>query len=282
VAINLTKEQAIKAVNLSKVSLQKIVDNKAIPTNMRVCVFLDRSGSMRERYEQNVVLEVLRRTLPLALLFDDNEKIDFGYFHNEAKWLVDVDMNNFYDYQKNYIDRIMYGGTCYHKIFELVYDRYVLSEPSHIPVYLLIITDGDTENKIETTKWIMQLSYYNIFIKFLCIPTYGDGFEYLEKLDNLKPQYRFVDNVDSKVIIDLSNTTNDKLNNDLIDELDVWMEAFNGTPKKECPDVLRVPDLMHGGHEEYSTQFISTYQSRGNGAVKKGFFTNVMNKLKGN
>ncbi len=61
----------------------------------RVALVLDISRSMTDRYRDGTVQEIVNRTLPLAVQFDDDGELDFWYYGNRCVRKPSVNMQNY-------------------------------------------------------------------------------------------------------------------------------------------------------------------------------------------
>ena len=99
-AINLTKEEAMKKIDLRKKELITICEEKGsvLTQKARVAVVMDYSGSMRQMFRDGTVQNVLERLLPIAMQFDDNGEMEVWLFENGYRRMPAMTLNNFYGY----------------------------------------------------------------------------------------------------------------------------------------------------------------------------------------
>jgi len=206
-------------INLEKsvINLEKSIQKAGIDLEKRKCnvVFcIDNSGSMYELYRNKIVQKVTERIFPVAMKFDDDQRLEFYTFDHEYKKYPDVTINNL----DNYIDNNRIkdsGGTEYANPM-----RQILIEKSNdlLPTMVIFITDGDSSDKIETEKLIIEASKYPIFFKFIGIG--GARFDFLEKLDDLDGRY--VDNANFIKINNIDSVSDEELYDMILVEFDDW------------------------------------------------------------
>jgi hypothetical protein len=236
-SIKLSKEEAVSKINLRKDTIKVVlskngIDHKKI--KLRVCLVLDKTGSIEELYNDFTITNILQRILPVGLRFDDNEQIDVRIFDTGFKRLPSITMDNFYTYVEDEIMKYGWGGTNYEPVLNDLYQQYVIEEPSDIPTYVIFITDGETCNKDKCEIAVKRLSYKNIFIQFFGLKTSSnEKFEFLQKLN--KMEGRFVDNANFQEIVDINVLTDEDLYNMMFLEYPEWEQAFNSKPKEEPP-----------------------------------------------
>lgn len=220
--LNLSKEEAIKTLNLRKSNLNTLCLKKKELSNViaRVCVVMDYSYSMEGLYDRGVVQTLFERLLPIAIKFDDNGELESWIFSNSFERLESITEDNFYGYVNREIRRYRMGGTEYTPVMRDVVKKYVKEEPSNVPTYVIFITDGDNSDKKETDKVIIESSKNNIFWQFVGI---GDNnFNYLMKLDEMDGRY--VDNANFFKCNNINKVSDNELYEKLLAEFPEWIE----------------------------------------------------------
>ena len=56
---------------------------------------MDISGSMSQRFKNGTVQEIVNKTLPLAVQFDDDGELDFWYYGTTARRMKSVNLDNY-------------------------------------------------------------------------------------------------------------------------------------------------------------------------------------------
>lgn len=216
-SVNLEKRVAAAApqlVNLVKsagVSLAKVGLEQH---RAKVCLVLDISASMGSLYRKGLVQRFAERILALGCRFDDDGEIDVFLFGSKVHQPAPMGLGNWSDYVKGMIDEHpLEGGTRYGAAMEAV--RRFYFPPTHgrertatfkapLPVYVMFLTDGATQDEQLTEQQLRLASREAIFWQFMGIgkSTKGKGgffsnlfssdFSFLEKLDDLGG--RLVDN----------------------------------------------------------------------------------------
>lgn len=190
--LNLMKERAEIVQSLC---LRKGIDFKS-----RVAFYVDRSGSMNSRYDRGEVQDTFERLFPIAMQFDDNQSIDLLAFSNGIWELGEVTLNDFHGVIDERFKKCSYGGTNYAPFIRAAIKNY--STPGD-PAYIIIIVDGDCQDKPEARKAIIEASEFGIFFQFVGIG--NDNMSFLEELDTLPG--RKIDNANFFQIEDLSKET---------------------------------------------------------------------------
>ena len=74
------EQGAPKLVSLAKPLTVELEKRNLLDCVARVALVLDISGSMSKRYKNGTVQEIVNKTLPLAVQFDDDGQLDFWYY----------------------------------------------------------------------------------------------------------------------------------------------------------------------------------------------------------
>lgn len=224
--VNLSKEDTIKKVTLAKDEIHSIRLTKKPLINQTIygTLVLDFSGSMEKMYKNGTVQEVIEKSLPIAMEFDDNGEMEVWLFDDYFYRLPNISLDNVYDYvNKNIMNKYRMGGTCYAPVMKDIVRQYNKKTTNgwfrkaspKFPAYILFITDGDNTDKTETDLIIKESSKYPIFWQFVGLGC--GGFKYLEKLDDMFGRY--VDNADFFAVESIDYITYDKL----FDEFPNWL-----------------------------------------------------------
>lgn len=219
--INLKK--SVISLDKSLISLEKKSGINFDGHKAKVAVVMDYSGSMSRLYKNGEVQRTLNRLMPLALRFDDNGELDVWIFDDNYHRLESMDLNNFESYVNEEIIRKGYrmGCTSYAPVLQDVLRKYFVEDAatSHIPTFVVFITDGSNDDKRATNEIIKESSYKNIFIQFVGIG--NERFEYLERLDDLTG--RPVDNTGFIKVQDMARVDDEQLFNMLLDQYPDWL-----------------------------------------------------------
>ncbi|ADV67807.1 VWA domain-containing protein [Deinococcus maricopensis] len=218
--------QLVSLVKAAEVSLKKrgLDEHTA-----RVALVLDISGSMGTLYRHGVVQRVAEKALALASRFDDDGRLDVFLFGEHAHDVGEIGIPDI----TGAVDRVMRrhaleGGTQYGRAMQAV-RRHYLGEHKHrrapvqqaLPVYVLFVTDGETQGRDLAEEQLRDASHEPLFWKFIGV---GDErFAFLQKLDDLRG--RFVDNADFVAIRDVDRLSDAEFYERLLQEYDGWLSA---------------------------------------------------------
>lgn len=187
-----------------------------------VILVLDKSGSMSSMYQNGKVQELLERILPLGLGFDDDGEVDFYIFHNQAfRHKTPITRQTISNITSEVIRMYDYQGTSYAPPIKMILDQWVGAEtkggffskagrPSKTftqPLYVIYVTDGQNDDKVNTEEILREASKYPIFFQFVGLGS--DSFTFLQKLDNLTG--REMDNAGFFQANDISRMTDEDL-----------------------------------------------------------------------
>lgn len=223
------------AVDLTKVrqdapSLAKFADKVGIELSKRdlsgiraqVVALLDRSGSMRHDYTNGNVEQLLTRALGFALQVDADGKIPVIPFDDQVYPEVEVTQANFATIVPSTLNTAYMGSTNLAGALERVKG---MAERSDLPLYVLVLTDGNPDSKADATRVVCELASYAAFIKILALREVP----YLQELDDLDSSKRLVDNVDAKPEsgsgVSLLSCSDMEFAAAMVDEWDSWFAA---------------------------------------------------------
>ena len=220
--ISLEKKLATGAPQL--VSLAKPIMNELERCGLsdeiaRVALVLDISGSMTGRYRNGTVQEIVNKTLPLAVQFDDDGALDFWYYGTTCRKMEDVTMRNYQsavpaDWNK--LMRTLGGCNNEPAVMQEIIDEY---RRSRVPAYVLFVTDGGVGNTSKIKKLLTEASHFPIFWQFVGVG--GSGYGVLEQLDNMRG--RFVDNANFFALDDFKTVPDAELYRRLLSEFPMWL-----------------------------------------------------------
>ena len=201
-------------VELKKKNLETLV--------ARVGLVMDISGSMTARFKNGTVQEIVNKTLPLAVQFDDDGELDCWYYGTTARRMDSVNLENYTKaVPKEWKQLMLELGGCNNEpvVLRMVLDTY---RDTKLPVYVLFITDGGVSKKSEIQKIITEASKLPIFWQFVGVG--GSGYGILEKLDSMKGRY--VDNAGFFALDDFKKVSNEELYARLLEEFPKWLKAI--------------------------------------------------------
>ena len=199
-------------VELKKKNLETLV--------ARVGLVMDISGSMTARFKNGTVQEIVNKTLPLAVQFDDDGELDCWYYGTTARRMDSVNLENYTKaVPKEWKQLMLELGGCNNEpvVLRMVLDTY---RDTQLPVYVLFITDGGVSKKSEIQKIITEASKLPIFWQFVGVG--GSGYGILEKLDSMKGRY--VDNAGFFALDDFKKVSNEELYARLLEEFPKWLK----------------------------------------------------------
>lgn len=217
------QEKKISGINIKKKAATIVLEKKKLTgVSARVGVVLDISGSMRKLYNEGVVQDVVERVLAVASQFDDDGELDVWVYDNEFSRLPAATEATFMGYvEKNILSNSgvhKFGRNDEPKVMEDVIRKYTKQDPSGEPVFLVFINDGGCKPGIK--KFIVESSSQPIFWQFVGI---GDSnFDVLRKLDTMEG--RVVDNANFFHLDDISQVSDEKLYDQLLNEFPMWLK----------------------------------------------------------
>lgn len=215
------EKEAPQLVSLAKplkVSLEK---HKLTETIARVALVLDISGSMSGRYSDGTVQEIVNRTVPLAVQFDDDGALDLWYYGIRPERRPSVTTENYKSAVPQDWNRLMKSlgyGNHEPAVMKLVIDEY---KGSKLPAYVIFITDGGVGSEKDIKKMLIDSSTEPIFWQFVGVG--GSGYGVLERLDNMSGRY--VDNANFFALDDFRRLDPTDLYARMLAEFPEWLKA---------------------------------------------------------
>jgi vWA found in TerF C terminus len=233
------------AVDLTKVreqhpDLAKRADKAGISLSKRnlagvraqACLYLDHSGSMRPDYRSGAVQTIVERALGFALQIDVDGTVPVTPYDGKLWPTVDVTVDNY----QGVVDRELWhrgkmGGTLMAPPFQHLLDE---AKRTQLPLFAIIVGDGSPDDRTATTKLVIELADYPVFIKFLSVRPV----DYLKDLDDLEQKSgrsligrskRKVDNVDAQDMPDPAGLSDLAFADKMVEEWDTWIAAATST-----------------------------------------------------
>lgn len=213
-------EKAPYLVSLVKPLVFELKKKNLETTVARVGLVLDISGSMSQRFKNGTVQEIVNKTLPLAVQFDDDGELDFWYYGTTARRMKSVNLDNYMEAVPADWKRLMMelgGRNNEPTVLKMVVDAY---KNTKIPAYVLFITDGGVNHRKEIQNIITEASHLPIFWQFVGVG--GQNYGILEKLDTMTGRY--VDNAGFFALDDFKKVSNEELYARLLEEFPKWLE----------------------------------------------------------
>lgn len=213
------QQHAPQLVSLAKPLQLEIEKRNLQDCIARVALVLDISGSMSHQYADGTVQQIVNKTLPLAVQFDDDGELDFWYYGSTYKKMPSVTMKNYtsavpHSWQK--LMRSLGYGNNEPRVMTNILDTYQYSE---LPVYVLFITDGGVGNSSAIKNILITASQKPIFWQFVGVS--GHGYGILENLDHMTGRY--VDNANFFALDDFNYVSNEDLYHRLLNEFPQWL-----------------------------------------------------------
>lgn len=223
----------VSLVKQARVSLEKtsLREHRA-----KVALCLDISGSMLLLYKSGQVQAFAERILALACLFDDDGSIDVFLFGAVAHDVGAMSLDNFHGFIANMLQKYpLESRTQYGKAIEMIRRFYfpevatrmsnsqLLSKTptqSDLPVYVMFVTDGSTDDKEFSQRQIRMASYEPIFWQFMTIG--GGQFEFLQQIDTMTDRY--IDNASFFNVTEPKQLPDGELYGRLVQEYPNWVE----------------------------------------------------------
>ena len=215
-------EKAPHLVSLVKPLVFELKKKNLETTVARVGLVLDISGSMSQRFKNGTVQEIVNKTLPLAVQFDDDGELDFWYYGTTARRMKSVNLDNYTEAVPADWKRLMMelgGRNNEPTVLKMVVDAY---KNTKIPAYVLFITDGGVNHRKEIQNIITEASHLPIFWQFVGVG--GQNYGILEKLNTMTGRY--VDNAGFFALDDFKKVSNEELYARLLEEFPKWLEEI--------------------------------------------------------
>ena len=236
--------QAPKLISLVKPLKVELKKRNLDTVIARVALVLDISGSMSERYSNGTVQEIINKTVPLAVQFDDDGTFDFWYYGSKCSRRPGVNMYNYEravpDYWSDLMRDLGYGNN-EPEVMREVIEEY---KKSSLPAYVIFISDGGVSKADQIKQLIIESSQMPIFWQFVGVGGVSKkdkpkqekkGFfsslfsimecDYgiFEEIDELPGRY--VDNASFFAMDDFKTVPNDELYSRLLNEFPQWLQA---------------------------------------------------------
>ena len=215
------EREAPQLVSLAKPLRVELEKRNLLDCVARVALVLDISGSMTQRYKNGTVQEIVNKTLPLAVQFDDDGELDFWYYGTTPKRMPSVNLRNYGQAVPEDWRRLMRevgGQNNEPKVRRLIIDEYQFSR---VPAYVLFITDGGVCSESKIKKLLTEASRFPIFWQFVGVGGSNSGYGVLDRLDTMGGRY--VDNANFFALDDFKAVGSSELYSRLLNEFPQWL-----------------------------------------------------------
>lgn len=221
---------SLEKLEKSKVSLDKHLEKMKKEQNIdltkHICaveLYIDISGSMKNRFKSGKMQDALTRIFPVALKFDNDGVMPVSAFGNGCYPLVAMTMENYATYvEKQILSKHDIDESTYYAPFvKQAIKRAKKAE--QYPLFNIVITDGNCWDETESDEAFRKSSEYKTF--FQCVGIGDDKFKYLRKIDDLDG--RKVDNTAFVKVDELEDLSDDELYAKLLEQYPQWLQAMH-------------------------------------------------------
>ncbi len=225
--VNLEKKdkELLSLVKKVSVSLEK---KRLLTDRAKVALCLDISGSMSSLYKSGKIDTLVRRVMALGYWFDDDGEIDVFLFGAKVHDWGAIGVDDYKTFVRDMQRRHpLEGGTRYGDAIARIREFYSRNNPEGLPVYVMFVTDGGTDDKAKTQRELRAASAEPLFWQFMAIGAKGvfaqARFEFLEKLDELTG--RVVDNANFFQVSDPAAPSDVEMFELMMGEYPDWLKA---------------------------------------------------------
>lgn len=226
--LSLEKRQKL---DLRKKTVTKVLLTKGARDYVgRVILVIDKTGSMRRRYSNGEVQEIVRRMVPVATQLDSDGQLEAYLYGVSFAKLPDVTVDGADEWIDKYVHlHGRHGGIDYDRQIGGVNDEIpIMSEViasldhnTRVPTLVLFFTDGGFNKRAAIEKLMRSASSRPAFWQFIGIGR--SGFGVLEKLDTLSG--RAVDNAGFFSVDNVDSLSDSRLYEMLLSEYPDWLRA---------------------------------------------------------
>ncbi len=233
--VDLAKTDA-KLVDLTKKAAVSLAKTGADARAAKFWLVLDVSGSMRGLFRSGAVDRLIQRCMAYALNLDDDGDISCVLFDNSARTIAPIIAATYAGVASDVIARRdIWGSTDYGRAMRLVRETAAAeADFGRMPVYVMFVTDGGTENRPLAERQIQEAAAEGIFWKFMAIGpmpkglapksrTLPRGFDFLAYLDDMPG--RVVDNADFFAVSDPDEPSDEAFFDLMANEYAAWIAA---------------------------------------------------------
>lgn len=226
-----------KLVSLAKKATISLEKKGVDQQRAKVALLLDISGSMAGLFKSGAIDRLVQRILALGLSMDDDGDIDVFLFGRHAHDYGSVNANSYQtfvtDMQRKHS---LEYATMYGEAMKMV-RRHYQGQPDwgDLPVYVMFVTDGGTQDVRVSETQIKEASGEPIFWQFMAIgdmpkPSFAKqrnqrtlprGFDFLKHLDDMPG--RVVDNANFFAVSNPDDPSDEELYDLLMEEYPDWL-----------------------------------------------------------
>ena len=222
--ISLEKRAETVKINLTKRNVQNITAN--------ICLMIDVSGSMSERFRQGIVQETIDRLFALAFNMDPDKVLDVFVFNTGAGKLSEMRESHYGNYVQTVLlnECSINGGTNYAPVINAVTNYYKpkktggffgigATEELGQPIYAIMITDGDNNDVSEASAAFSVTSPGNVYFQCIGIGNPSE-FHFMESMGDAFDHVGFMN-------MNNLNVSDEELYDKLInEEFADWIKKF--------------------------------------------------------
>lgn len=226
-----------KLVSLAKTAGVSLAKNGSADRAAKAWLILDVSGSMHGLFVRGTVDRLVQRALAYALNIDDDGEINVILFDDQAVLHGTVNPSNYSSFSAAVMRRRdIWGTTDYASAMSLLRrEAGRESDFGRMPVYVMFVTDGETNDRKAAERAIRDTSAEGIFWKFMAIGKmprglFGgrrralpSGFDFLAYLDDMPG--RVIDNADFFAVSDPDEPTDAEFFDLMANEYGQWIDA---------------------------------------------------------
>lgn len=223
------EKRAPEMVSLVKQATVSLAKNVPSSRRAKLALVLDISGSMKTLYRSGKVDVLVRRVMAMGYAMDDDGDIDVFLFGKNVHDFGTVTVETYRSVVRDIMARYdLEAGTRYGDAIARIRAHYTRNNPEGLPVFVMFVTDGGTDDKPKTERELRAASHEPIFWKFMAIQE-GSGrwdaqrFEFLDKLDNLTG--RLIDNADAFSLSDPAAPSDAEMFELMMTEYEGWIKA---------------------------------------------------------
>ncbi|KPF85608.1 hypothetical protein IP70_11205 [alpha proteobacterium AAP38] len=228
--------QLVSLVKKVQVSLEK---KRLVTDRAKVALVLDISGSMQSLYRSGKVQHFVERAMAVAYRFDDDGEIDVFLFGEGDHHYGSLNVGSYRGFVQNMLRQYgLEGGTRYGRVMRRIREFYSRQPDwGQLPIYVMFVTDGGTEDRALSEKMILEASREPIHWNFMAIGERSSGglfgggkktgrlprgFDFLAYLDDMPG--RLVDNANFFAVDDPSGPSDEQMFDLLMEEFPSWQK----------------------------------------------------------
>ncbi|MGY2007942.1 vWA domain-containing protein [Nocardia gipuzkoensis] len=216
-------------LDLRKRAVAKVlIDKDAFGIRARVVLVIDKTGSMKRQYHDQVVHRVVQRMIPVATQLDDDGTLEAYLYALSFAKLPDITVEHGDEWTRTFLHlNGTHAGIDYDRLGgrndELPIMRDVIDSlrPGGRPTLVLFFTDGGFAKKREIAALMREASQLPAFWQFVGLGRANYGL--LRTLDELSD--RAVDNAGFFALDDIDQVDDGQLYARLLGEFPDWLRA---------------------------------------------------------